>query len=283
MSYRFPSTTLLFVLVLVPIALLHAGPKKHYGDGFSIDLDEPYDRVIKVVQGVSEDNTVRGSSEYKGTADLYGASPARKSDAFRGATPAGTVFYKERPGTIAPEHFYASNDEGVVTVRYVVRSLGPKSTRLQIDAVFVEDNHHHFHLSDGTVENAEFLVISDEIKDIDDKEVKARQDAAITKQQETIASLQAEVDKKNEELKALEKEESELKQQLNAGPHGSPARVRTVAAELKAQPFNGSTTLQSLAQGASVMVLQKTQSWYRVEAANGQSGWVYALMLDGGQ
>jgi hypothetical protein len=283
MSSRLPSTTLLFLLAVLPISILHSGPRKHYGDGFSIDLDEPYDRVMKIVQSVSEDNIIRGSSEYKGTSDLYGANPAKKSNAFHGKPPDGTVFYKERPQTIAPEHFYASNDQGTLTVRYVVKALGPKSTRLQIDAIFVEDSHHHSHASDGTVENAEFLAISDEIKDVEDKELKARQDASVAKQQETIASLQAELDKQNEQLKALQHQADELQHQLKVVPHGAPAKVRTASADLKAEPYNASTTLQSLAQGTSVTVLQKTRSWYRVAASNGQSGWVYALMLEAGQ
>ena len=272
-----------FVLFLLPLSILHSGPRKHYGEGFSIDLDEPYDRVVKIVQSVSEDNIVRGSSEYKGSSDLYGANPAKKSNAFHGPAPAGTVFYKERPQTIAPEHFYASNDQGTLTVRYVVKALGPKSTRLQIDAIFVEDNHHHSHASDGTVENAEFLAISDEIRDLDDKEAKARQDAAVAKQQETIGSLQSELDSQNQQLKALQHQADELQQQLKVVPRGAPARVRTASADLKSEPYNASTTLQSLPQGASVTVLQKTQSWYRVAAADGQNGWIYALLLEAGQ
>jgi hypothetical protein len=283
MSGQLLSPKLLLFLTLIPfLTVFAAGPRKHYGQGFSIDLDEPYDRVAKVVQTVSEDNIIRGSSEYKGTNDLYGANPARKSGAFHG-TPTGTVFYKERPGTIAPDHFYGSNDQGTLTVRYVVSSLGPKSTRVQIDAIFVEDNHHHFHASDGTVENAEFLAISDEIKDIDDQEFKARQDAAVAKQQETISSLQAELDKNNEALKALQHQENSLQQQLKAAPRGPAAKVRTASADLKSEPYNGSATLQTLAQGAPVTVLQKIQSWYHVESSTGQSGWVYALMLEAGQ
>lgn len=282
MSSRFPSSTLFFVLLL-PLSILHSGPHKHYGEGFSIDLNEPYERVVKVVENVSDDNLIRGSSEYKGSNDLNGANPTRKSNAFRGQTPEGTVFYKERPKTIAPDHFYASNDEGTVTVRYIVKANGPKSTHLQIDAIFEEDSHHHSHASDGTVENAEFLAISDEIKDLEDKEAKARQDAAVAKQQQTIEDLQAELDQQNQHLKALQKQANDLQQQLKVVPHGSPAQVRTASAELKAEPYNASTTLQSLQQGDPVTVLQRTRSWCRVSTSNGQNGWIYALMLEAGK
>ena len=252
----------------------------HYGDGFTIDLDEPYDRVLQVVKEVSEDGVVRGSSEYKGVAELYGASPGTSSNAFHTPPAPGTVVYKVRKGTLAPEHFFQSNDVGTVTVRYVIKSLGPKSTRLNIDAIFQEDSHHHYHPSDGTVENAEFLAISDQIKDLNDKDAKEKQDKLYAAEEKKMADLLAQLDQARADLKTADTKEKELSRKVSAVSGGKPGRVKTATADLKAQPYNESKTVASLSQGDAVTVLVQTRSWYRVQAANGAQGWIYRLMLE---
>jgi len=279
MLMRARSALLLVASTLFAVTPLIARTHVHYGEGFSVDLDEPYNRVLQVVKNVADDGIVRGSSEYRGSSDLYGASPQTSCDAFRKPPAAGTVIYKVRSGTIAPDHFEASNDEGMVAVRYVVQSLGPKSTRLTIDAVFKESNGHYLHASDGTVENAEYLAISDEIKNMEDKEQKARQDAAIAQQQETIASLQTRLDDESEKLKATVAREQQLQNQLGAMPHGKAGQVRTAGADLKSLPYNQSRTLQTFAQGEKVLILQQTRAWSLVQTAEGKQGWIYNLML----
>jgi len=271
------------VLLLLSPVMARPHPHLHYGDGFSIDLDEPYDRVLQVIKAVTEDGIIRGTSEYRGTSELEGASPAKTCSAFKTPPAPGTVLYKVRAQTIAPEHFYDSNDMGTLAVRYVLKALSPKTTRLTIDAIFQEDNHHHFHPSDGTVENAEFLAISDEIKNIEDREAKQRQDAANAEQATKLSHLQAELDQEREQLKAVNAEEQELQNKIQALQAGKPAHVRTASADLKAEPYNQSKTLQLLSQGAAVTVLLQTRSWYRVQAANGEQGWVYRLMVEVGQ
>jgi hypothetical protein len=275
-----PVSLILAGAFLLVGTLAPARDTSHYGDGFTIDLDEPYDRVVGVVKNVVEDGVVRGSSEYKGMAELYGSVPGTSSNAFHTAPAPGTVFYKIRKDTLAPEHFYQSNDIGTVTVRYVVKALGPKSTRLNIDAIFQEDSHHHFHPSDGTVENAEFLAISDEIKDIDDKEAKEKQDAVYAAEEKKMVDLLSQLDQARSALKAADAKEQELAKKVHAVSGGKPARVKTASADLKAEPYNESKTLGSLTQGDSVTVLVQTRSWYRVQAASGAQGWIYRLMLE---
>ena len=175
----------------------------HYGDGFSADVEDSYNVVWKVVEAATEDGIVRGTSEYKGTAELYGAGSAKTSDAIKKPAPPGTVIYKVRTETIAPEHFEDSNDQGIVVVRYVVQELGPKSTRITIDSVFVENSHHHTHLSDGTVENAEFLAISDNLKSLEEEQAKKARDAAFAKQQEKLETLQSTLEDEERNSKRL--------------------------------------------------------------------------------
>jgi hypothetical protein len=267
---------------LLPSLAAHAGTHdaSHYGDGFTIDLDEPYDRVLQVVKNLLEDGLIRGTSEYKGTAELYGAVPGTGSAAFHSAPAPGTVFYKVRKDTLAPDHFYQSNDVGTVTVRYVIQALGPKSTRLTIDAIFQEDSHHHYHPSDGTVENAEFLAISDDIKDADDKEAKQKQEAEYAVEEKRMVELLAQLDQARADLKVAKTKEDELAKKVRAVSSGKPGQVKTATADLKAEPYNESKTLALLAQGASVTVLLEIRSWYRVQTNNGQQGWVYRLMLE---
>lgn len=278
------------VLFFVFLSALAAAPShgrsrevQHYGDGFSIDLDESYDRVLEVVKNVSEDGVVRGSSEYKGVAELYGAVAGTSSKAFHNPPMPGTVLYKVRPNTLAPEHFFQSNDVGTVTVRYVLRALSPKSTRLAIDAIFQEDSHHHYHPSDGTVENAEFLAISDEIKDLDDQDAKAKQNAEYAAEEKKMADLLTQLDQARAGLKAAKAKEDEVAKQVQTISGGKPGHVRTESADLKAQPYTESKTLGMLSQGDAVTVLLETRSWYRIQAANGQQGWVYRLMLEAPQ
>jgi len=274
------SYALCILLVLTAATFAPARDANHYGDGFTIDLDEPYDRVVQVVKTVAEDGVVRGTSEYKGTAEIYGAAPGTASTAFHTPPAPGTVFYKTRKDTIAPEHFYQSNDVGTLAVRYVVKALGPNSTRLNIDAIFQEDSHHHYHPSDGTVENAEFLAISDEIKDIDDKEAKEKQEALYAVEEKKIAGLLTELDQARADLKTADAKEKELSRKVSAVSGGKPGRVKTATADLKAEPYNESKTVGSLSQGDAVTVLLQTRSWYRVQSANGAQGWVYRLMLE---
>jgi hypothetical protein len=258
----------------------HAGARHtHWGDGFSIDLDQPYDRVLDVVREVTADGTIRGTSQYKGTTELDGAIPAKTSTAFHGSD-GGTALYKVRPDALSPEHFYESNDKGTVTVRYIIQSLGPKSTRLRIDAVFIEDSLRRSHASDGVPENAEFLVISDRLKDIEDRERQQRVDAATDLQQQKLSKLQDELDQERTQLKAVTARQEQVQSQIQQLQSGRPGQIRTGSADLKAAPYNSSSTLQSLAQGDTVTVLLETRSWYRVQASNGQQGWIYRLMLE---
>jgi hypothetical protein len=280
MRLRPVSYILCILLVLAAATYAPARDTNHYGSGFTIDLDEPYERVLQVIKTVSEDGVVRGTSEYKGSAEIYGAAPGTASSAFHTPPAPGTVLYKIRKDTIAPEHFYQSNDVGTLAVRYVVKSLGPNSTRLNIDAIFQEDSHHHYHPSDGTVENAEFLAISDEIKDIDDKEAKEKQEALYAVEEKKIAGLLTQLDQARADLKTADAKEKEISRKVSAVSGGKAGRVKTASADLKAEPYNESKTVGSLSQGEAVTVLLQTRSWYRVQSSSGAQGWVYRLMLE---
>jgi hypothetical protein len=236
--------------------------------------------VWKVVQAASDDGIVRGTSEYKGTAELYGAGSAKNSDAIKKPPPPGSVIYKVRTETIAPEHFENSNDQGTVVIRYVVQSLGPKSTRITIDSVFVENSHHHTHLSDGTVENAEFLAISDNLKSLEEEQAKKVRDAAFAKQQEKLEGLQSTLEDEERQLKAVTAKEKDLQRKVQQIDGGVQGRVKTTSAEVKVQPYTAAKTLQSVSGGDTVTILWQTRSWYQVQTSSGTTGWIYALLVE---
>jgi hypothetical protein len=266
--------------VLLMSTSLDARKRTHWGEGFIIELDKPYDQVLSIVREVAEDGIIRGTSQYKGTQELEGAVSSKTSRAFPSWQEGGTILYKARPNTLSPDHFFESADKGTVVVRYVVQSAGSSLTRLRIDATFDEDSHHRTHPSDGSVESGEFEAISSKIKDLEDRETKRRQDMVAEQQEQKSSELQAELDHETAALNALTKREQELQNQLQAINQARTGRVRTASADLKAFPYNRAKTLRTLSQGDTVTVLLRTKAWYQVQAANGEQGWVYGLMLE---
>jgi hypothetical protein len=266
--------------VLLSLSPGAARPRKHWGQGLLVELDAPSARVVRVVQEVTENGTIQGTWDYRGATELDGAVSSRTARGFEDWEGEGTVLYKVRPNTLAPEHFYESGDQGTVAVRYIVQSAGPNLTRLRIDAVFAEDSHHHPHPSDGQVENSEFAVISQKMKELEDKERKQREEAAQAQQEKKLAELQAELDREEAELAAVTAKEQQLQKQMQELRGDRAAQVRTGSADLKAAPYNQSKTLRLLSQGEAVTILLRIPGWYRVQAANGEQGWVYRLMLE---
>jgi hypothetical protein len=279
-------TLLLFVgsLLLLPSAA-YARKHEHFGVEFSVDLKQPYAQVIDVVQKVVNNGTIQGTFEYKGTHDLDGARPAKRSRAFEPWSGGGTVLYKERPNTLAPENFYATGDTGTVVVRYVVEPIGANTTRLQIEARFDPDTHHGSHPSNGQVESKEFDAISAEIEDLEEQERKQRADTEVEERQKKLEELQSELDRENAALAVLIRKEQQLQKQVNDRQGAKAvtvktAKIRAASADLKAAPYNESKTLQLIPQGETLTVLARTPHWYRVQAANGAQGWVYSTILE---
>jgi len=261
--------------------LLASGRHLHWGDGFTVDLQQPYQQVVDLVRAVTEDGIIRGTHDFRGENELDGATPAKESAAFPPWTGGGTVLYKVRPKALAPEHFHETNDEGTITVRYVVQPLTANSTRLRIDAVFKEDTGHHTHASDGAVEDGEFEAISIRIKDLEDAQEKRRQDAQRSQLESKLQTLNAELEKENSQLAELRATEQQVQEQVQTLQGKRTASIKADSADLKSQPYNQSKTVQSLAQGEKVTVLRSTHNWCRVLAASGKDGWVYRPMLEG--
>ena len=307
-----PAAKLVLLLAVLMLAMgSYARSRKQWGQGFSTDLNQPYDEVIKVVQKVVDDGVIRGTSQYRGTKELDGAKRAETAGGLPSWTGPGTVLYKTRPGALAPEHFYASGNEGTVVVRYIVQTISPNLTRLRIDATFDADDHHASHPSDGEVEKAEFASISEQLSGPEKQQEKSAQadgtrkpadqqqnrtavaDLKAEKQlsqphqdtnnapvQPAMSNLETELQKEKDQLQAAKERAQQVQKQIQDLQRERSLRVRPVKADLKAQPYNHSKTLYSLSQGANVLVLLQTPNWYRVQTADGQQGWIYRLLLE---
>jgi hypothetical protein len=274
------SPLLVFALLLASFSPLNARSHEQWGAGLTEDLDKPYEQVLSAVKAVTEDGIIRGTYQYKGAAELDGAVPAEDSKAFPKWTEAGTVLYKIRPNTLSPAHFRDSNDQGMVTVRYVVVPLGPRSARIVIHAVFLEQTLRRSHPSDGQVESNEFEAITARLRATDDLSRKREQEEAHRQQQQQIAELEGELDLETAKLNALKTQEAKLQNELGAVQGSGSAQVKTTNADLKSEPYNQAKTLQLLVQGEMVKVLIRTEHWYRVQAVSTTEGWVYRPMLE---
>jgi len=299
-------TTLSLFLLCVPVSW---AARDTGAASFSIDLDKPYADVLAIVSDVAHAATIKGTFEYRGEDSLDKAEFQENSRVFPAWTEPGKVFYKVRTKALSPSHFLNSNDVGTVAVRYVVQERGPNSTRLFIDAVFVENARHHGHPSDGYVETCEFGEIGKRLKERDQllaetatgqqfspgTESSSRKEDALaqpvahpappvpaaevvdTSKTSDLANAIAE---QKSQLAAdyagLEKLEGQARQLRSA----EFVKVKADRAELKALPYTHARVVESLKRGQEVTVLSKSAFWYQVRSEDGQEGWISHSMLE---
>src|SRR5208282_2996681 len=141
-----------------------------------------------------------------------------------------------------PRHFKNSADIGTIAVRYVVEGQSVLNTRLQIDAVFVEDGGHKPHASDGTVETSEFREIQDRIRVLDLQKKKA--DDFVKSRQSIALPAGTPQRQRQEEVERLQDAESSLRSlrdRLHDLQHELEVRVKDPGADLKSAPFHNAT------------------------------------------
>lgn len=266
-------------------------PHEQPAGTFSIDLEESFDKVVNAVREIATDGVILGTFEYKDAQELPDAEAAAPCPFFKPWTGSGEVLCKVRRKAISPAHFIGSNDLGTVAVRYVVQPQGPNSTRLLIDATFVEDARHRQHPSDGSVETSEFGVIQQRLRPAEKTAaggisssransprpsteqappVDAGKDSAL---QRAILEQRTELDKANANLEQVHGRLQQLKATTTA-------HIVAARAELKALPYSHSASIHVLEKGQEVIILMKTAYWYRVRSTDGQEGWIYHADLE---
>jgi hypothetical protein len=202
----------------------------------------------------------------------------------------GKVFYKVRAHALDPRNFKDGGDVGMLAVRYVVQAQGEKNTVLRINAVFVEDFRHSVHLSNGSVEGAEYKDIHDHLEAMQLVKESPGESAAVHKPSvnekllrnespslplasQPSASLEPPPPPKSSEGQATEPAESP-EQHLKNLRNQVERAVKAPGAPLKASPFHTASTLASLSSGTEVLIVISTPYWYGVETHDGQHGWI---------
>ncbi len=279
---RFParraSTALLFLFVLVVFVAVRTVPAhasdKQTVEPFAIDLTASNADVLKAVKIVVQDEVIHGTKMYEKEETLYGALEETGSTFFGPYTGPGQAFYKNRKDTVSPTHFKNSSDIGVISVRYVVESVTPSRTHLEISAVFVEDGTRRIHLSDSSVETSEFAEIQAHLTAIQREE----QQAAEILQKRQLNAEAANIGKeRNDEAARIREVAASVKSlQLRADQlqHTLEVRVANVNTELKTAPFHSAQTITELSAGSDVLVEIITEYWYGVETQDGHRGWL---------
>jgi hypothetical protein len=275
-------------------------PKKseHYGEGLIVNVPLPESEVELVVADVVQNSIIRGTKEYNKDEYVDKAVAAISTPVFPAWTGGGKVFYKVRTEALDPRNFQSSGDVGTLAVRYVLQPQGDKNTVLRINALFVEDFRRTVHLSNGSVEGAEYQDIQDRLQAVElvkretEEALQAKQERA-TKQklgmgkdaisESNPSSTARAVENANEDSvtaeganasaayqetgESLEKHVAELRREVEW-------LVKQPGAPLKSSPFHTASTLKSLEPGAEVLILISTPYWYGVETRDGQHGWI---------
>ena len=284
------------------------------GASFSIDLDKPFAEVLSAVSDVAHSGSIKGTFEYRDEEQLNGAQFEEKSQLFPAWSGPGKVLYKVRAKTLSPSHFLNSNDVGTVAVRYVVQELSPNSTRLFIDAVFIENARHHGHPSDGYVETCEFGEIGKRLKDRDQlqtqvaageqftpgHESSSRSDAAPSENEPPtvkpapasgsapveavdsakLADLQRVIGEQRTQLASESANLDQLEARARQLRTSEFVRVKADRAELKNLPYAHARVVEALTKGQEVTVLAKSAYWYQVRSEDGKEGWISHAFLE---
>lgn len=305
------SRTIAVVVCVLLCGVGWARTREKAAPSFTIVVEEPYSRVVAVVEEVARGSMIRGTFEYAGDEQLEGAEFAAETRLFPTWTGGGKVFYKLRGRTLAPKHFLDSNDVGTVAVRYVVQEAGTNATRLVIDAVFAENGRHHQHPSDGYVETCEFAEIGQRLKEFErqrsqrasGQEYSSSQESSLppakrTAETRVAASATAErttekavdaratgdigraIAEQQAQLAAETAQLHELEAQVRQMRAAEFERIGVERAELKASPYAHARVLAALKQGQEVTVLDRSSYWCRVRSEDGQEGWISHTALE---
>jgi len=243
--------------------------------GFSAELEGKEADVREALESVVNDTIVHGTYVYDKEQTLSGAEAVDSSKALGAWTGPGKIYYKVFHNALAPRNFKGSEDQGIITVRYVLQSIAPDRFRIRIDAVFVENEHRTVHPSEGIVESSEFKEIAERLRGIQLQEKKneqsrARIDAEIAAKQDLLRRRQQEATR----FADAEASAQDLVRRVQDLRHKVEMRVSTSGARVKSAPFEGAATLQSLKPSTDVVVLIVSPYWLGIETSDGHRGWI---------
>ncbi len=277
-----------FLMLILSAGALLARQKDatQYGMGLIVNVPYPESQVTQVVRDVVQNGIIRGTKEYNKDEYVSGANAADSTPVFKPWAEGGSVFYKVRNKALDPRNFRNGGDVGTLAVRYVIQPQGDKNTVLRIDAIFVEDFRHVSHLSNGSVENAEYKDIHDRLEEI--AAIKAQtEEAEKEKQKQSETQFDASVSNGASTTSVATSSGAEAPASTTPAPqpqtlaeHVRDLRrqvervVKAPGAPLKSAPFHTASTLESLPSGTEILVVVTTPYWFGVETHDGHHGWM---------
>ncbi|MCU1271878.1 MAG: hypothetical protein JWN74_3172 [Acidobacteriaceae bacterium] len=251
-----------------------------YGGGLSVTVPATEQELLQAVQDVVADGIIQGTREYNKDQYITGAEAADATRVFPKWTGSGHVFYKIKKNALDPRNFKDGAGSGILAVRYVVQNGDGKSTLLKIEAIFVDDDHHGQHLSNGSVEGAEYKDVQDHIATAQLKKQQTAEDEQ--RQQQQLAAKELEIKRKQQQIEqtiAWAPDES-LQQHVNRLRQEVERLVRSPGTQLKSAPFKSASSLQPLPPGTRVVILISSPYWYGVETESGQHGWIHHSQVE---
>ena len=277
---RFSLCTILIISLFVCRVDAKSKQAEDYGGGLSVSIPATEAEVLQAVRDVVADGIIQGSKEFNKDEYIAGAEAVMETRVFPKWTGSGEVFYKIKKDALDPRNFKDSGDSGVLAVRYIVQNGDAKSTLLKIEAIFVDDNHHGQHLSNGSVEGAEYRDIQDHLAAMQLKKTVTTQEEQ--RHQQQLAAQELEQKRKQQELqKVIARGPDEtLEQHVSRLRHDVERLVKSPGSQLKSAPFKSASSLQPLPAGAHVAILITTRYWYGVETEDGQHGWIHRSQLE---
>jgi hypothetical protein len=273
----FAGALLLFIplQLTADVALASKDKSDSAGTGFAVELPYAEVDVASVVQSVVEDHIIRGTYVYERERILNDAISANSSSAFGTWQGPGRAFYKFRKDALAPRNFKESADIGVITVRYVVHGTSSNSTHLEILAVFVEDGTKRVHLSNISVESAEFTEIQNQLQTLQRDRQRTESMHIEKRREEEQAALAAkQASEESAAYDAVETSIDSLQKRANELQRTLEVRIQNPNTELKAAPFRSAVSLSMVPSNSDVLVEIVTTYWYGVETVDGHRGWV---------
>jgi len=248
---------------------------------FASELMASEPEVLQALQEVLDDHIIHGTREFEREPTLNGAEEVSSTPLFSKWQGSGKVFYKVRKDVVAPRHFKESSDAGTIAVRYVVVSLTPQRTRVQIDAVFVESAHKAVHTSDLTVEASEFKAIQEHLQanqlaEQEARDLKRRRDSAELVKKTMIRRREDE----STLLASTQSSVKDLEERLKTLRHEIERRVKVPGTDLKAAPFQSSAKILTVPAHTEVVIVIVTPHWLGVESPDGRRGWIAIEQLE---
>lgn len=265
----------LLVLLISPFgATLNAKGANETPTPFTIDLTASSGDVAKAVSAVVQDTVIHGSQVYERESTLDGATQETASSYFGTYKGDGQVFYKLLRGALAPRHFKNSADIGTIHIRYVIEPVAASRTHLEITAVFVEDGTNRVHLSDTSVETAEFAEVQAHLVSIQREEQQTAEILQKRKLNAEAASITKERDDEAARLRDAETSLKGLQQRATELQRKLEVRVANPSTALRSAPFHSAAALTTLTAGTTVLIEIVTEYWYGVETTDGHRGWL---------